>query len=726
MFSQILKSIAPDPPLVLSFEHHWKLVKLFYAAKESTQRHIDDTNLPYQLQKLLQILIQEQDESQMPESHNGHGDVIKKADCINFVLENKPLDFLTDMAVSDKPIGCKSLVLKWMRKYLTCIKNPYIDHGSILKPILKLLSTCKGAKASPYELEEVLFLEALSGIIGKTPEYRQLFIPSHQFSNSSTTGLFQTKLPNNNQLFLAPEPRINGISLIADDETDDVLNNEDSRKRQDPISPSCSKQKLNCNCVADDRFVLLDTIVSYIDSADSEIVVRTCEAILILVANDENNCEAEKTSLASLSTVIADKIIHSAELIPEDMLLEDVSDCNVSWGLFPKDDDDHHFIGQFQLTSFLCWLDFADSVANANRLVATECGKLFREQVLEKIVEPNLLGSTVHFGLILSSKIISQIHSETLSDEIATWLVGTNISGTDCLLNILLENAIDDSSILLPILQLVDALLNSPNEQILNSMIFVYVNTRGYFDSTKARPTENSLSEPKQSCENENSSSNILKTVNKFLSLLPLDTSRETGSESIGTSYEDYIIDASRLYRQKRRQVANFHWQQSELMVPSEATNGECLEVVTTSSDDTFYEGPLLTLLFNHLENMEKQPYETNLASIAIISKLALLPHPLLHEILLCTDFPVKPGARTLFLVIESLSKHLLCEIQLVPNFMQKISETAKRLLSNPPLLGETIFEVENAEPLFEALIVLDEFVKELAAIIFVKHELTD
>lgn len=136
-------------------------------------------------------------------------------------------------------------------------------------------------------------------------------------------------------------------------------------------------------------------------------------------------------------------------------------------------------------------------------------------------------------------------------------------------------------------------------------------------------------------------------------------------------------------------------------------------------SEDNFNEGPLLRLLFNHVKNMANQQYELNLAIIAILSKLALLPHPYLHEILLNPEIPVAPGATTLWMCLQSLAKQLLLEIPRIENFQQKIADTGKRLLTNPPMISEND---EEADPMFEAIIVLEEFCKELAAIAFVKY----
>lgn len=52
------------------------------------------------------------------------------------------------------------------------------------------------------------------------------------------------------------------------------------------------------------------------------------------------------------------------------------------------------------------------------------------------------------------------------------------------LLTILIENAYENSDILLPTLQFIESLLDNTNERILHGMIFRFVNTRGYYDSS--------------------------------------------------------------------------------------------------------------------------------------------------------------------------------------------------------------------------------------------------
>lgn len=109
-------------------------------------------------------------------------------------------------------------------------------------------------------------------------------------------------------------------------------------------------------------------------------------------------------------------------------------------------------------------------------------------------------------------------------------------------------------------------------------------------------------------------------------------------------------------------------------------------------SVEQFYEGPLLRLLFNHVREMAQHPYELNIAVIAMLSKLSFLPHPYLHEILLNPEIPIARGTNTLWSSMQALAHHLLLEIPRIEGFQKRITETAGRLLINPPMLRLDIF----------------------------------
>lgn len=73
---------------------------------------------------------------------------------------------------------------------------------------------------------------------------------------------------------------------------------------------------------------------------------------------------------------------------------------------------------------------------------------------------------------------------------------------------------------------------------------------------------------------------------------------------------------------------------------------------------------------------------------IAIISKLALLPQPYLHELLLIPDLFVHKKQLTLFKAMRILSEKLLTDIPRKTDYQLKIKNTAKRLLNNSATLN--------------------------------------
>ncbi|GAB0097416.1 protein FAM160B1-like [Sergentomyia squamirostris] len=744
--------LAPPPTPLQDFEYHWRIIKNFYANDHDLQVHITNTNIPFHLEEMLQILIREQNtpsEEYKPD---------EKKECLDFLLEAKPLDSFIDHALSDTPPGIRVLVLSWLRRFLSCIEDPPVTHSSIFHPIQKLLSLCIG-NGSPYEKEEILFLTSVAAVVRKNPSYVNLFLPSHQHLVPFTSTLCgAANPPTRNPLFDCSKKDTKKISLVPDTvpaasssgdhaEQNDTEICDNNSSHRDSISSS--KVTFNCDCdEKEDRFTLLDSIVRYLDSPDHTIVVRAGEAALILtsLSTTDVTCGAVKSSLDSFGDSLIAKVSHFCQRIPEDMNPEDIEDVNVSWGLNPRDSDTVDFIGRPQLVEFFAWLDYADCVAKECDCLHPNLSDKFRSLVLQGVLEPSLLDTNVAFMLLLTAKIIRQIHSVAFMNEIATWLVAEeNISaivGGDCLLTILIENCQHNTGLVFHTLLFVESLLENPNERILHALLFCYLNRRGYCDPT-AQATQSWSDEEDEREKRRGSATiaiksrtlapnNIMKIINNFLLLLP----KQMLNESVGTCYEEYMKDANQHYKIWIRKTEHFHWPMEAVFAERDPTP-ECISPISGTfvsnrgpkresqcndsgiSEENFYEGPLLRLLFRHIRNMATQPYEFNLGVIAVMSKLAFLPQPYLHEILLNSEVAVAPGAATLWTVLQDVAKQLLMEIPRIEGFQQKIAQTEERLLVNPPLLNEPS---DKNEMLFEAIVILKEFCKELAAIAFVKY----
>lgn len=104
-------------------------MKKFYTIDQQLPKiHINDTTIPIHLEQMLQILIQE-------ETEYNKKDVEIKKECLEFVLNSRPLDLFSELAVTDTPPGATILILNWIRRFLSCLTHPKLEQESIFQPI---------------------------------------------------------------------------------------------------------------------------------------------------------------------------------------------------------------------------------------------------------------------------------------------------------------------------------------------------------------------------------------------------------------------------------------------------------------------------------------------------------------------------------------------------------------------------------------------------------------
>lgn len=112
-------------------------------------------------------------------------------------------------------------------------------------------------------------------------------------------------------------------------------------------------------------------------------------------------------------------------------------------------------------------------------------------------------------------------------------------------------------------------------------------------------------------------------------------------------------------------------------------------DLTSQSSEEEFDEGPFFKMIFKLLSNMTSQPYQVNLHLTSIISKLALLPHPNLHEYLLNPMLPTAKKTQTLFKTLQDLARRLTMEIPRLRNYSKIIENTRLQLMSEDPSYDE-------------------------------------
>ncbi|XP_052226336.1 FHF complex subunit HOOK interacting protein 2A-like isoform X2 [Dreissena polymorpha] len=205
----------------------------------------------------------------------------------------------------------------------------------------------------------------------------------------------------------------------------------------------------------------------------------------------------------------------------------------------------------------------------------------------------------------------------------------------------------------------------------------------------------------------------VHKVVNCFLTLLPEDL--KSSNQTSDSGYDMYLKDA--------------HKQFSSL-VDACKSGGYATAQSGNKSEPVpqFYEGAFLRMVLDRLSHLLDQSYPINLQLTSVVSKLALVPHPCLHEFLLEPYLPLRQGTRNLHTVFKKIASEIQSQFSVERDLGVKLYRVRRRLMGQSSSMHSVrqaatkTFERAGAESRLEAIIVFEEFCKELSAIAFVKH----
>jgi hypothetical protein len=208
------------------------------------------------------------------------------------------------------------------------------------------------------------------------------------------------------------------------------------------------------------------------------------------------------------------------------------------------------------------------------------------------------------------------------------------------------------------------------------------------------------------------SSNTAQEGITTFLSFFP---GTKYGSD---TSYADYLVDArSRIAGTARRYGVDAGGEAD--------AEAEARAAATTGSVDgerpTWTEPPLLTALFDATQVFFTLPLPCQLMITSVWTRLAQVPDPQLHQLLLDPHAPLRPGVRSLAGTLRTLRGTVDRSFMEKPVLVGGLAEARESLGAG----GAT----ETGSPdaiadrrLLRGVAVLVEFCKELAACIQVKH----
>jgi len=727
MLGLLSSVVAPDVPPVEDFKHHWEKFLNYYATKQHCElksEPIEATKLTFHINKMLKLLVEEQSSTQV---------LHQLTPSLEFLLHHDVLDILVTLCQADSPPGIRPYIFNVFIFLLEKIKYALLPETSCHQPMRRLVLVCTLTKASPTESQEIKFITMLCGKIKRKPDLIHIFLDSSVKDVGVTPCSFDTSRQSSGRVSRDSQ----GVNLVNIEKL--AINVKDAL---------ASLQN---------KHLLAAALLNYLDSAD---YILSCSAMesLLLISSLESDLAAQALITGSpFLSMLLSRLTTLFTSIPEKVEPARIEEILVNWVQahhhHSEEMQDPTFIGRTELLAFFSFLDFLDHLIRLSHSFTAQClATEIKEQFFEYYIEPMLLpevgvnDDNLLYGLALTSQCWLHIKSDRLAHAFSVWLLGEELpnqvsSSSHGLKERLLSLCSSSGIIGLESIRMFDILLSSPCPYILDRLVTVQMECRGYH-LANANPEAmiNSWSDVEDEREKiENLSdqikrnsqtvtpsrtlapSNIHRLVNCWLYLVPDQLRLD---EVRGSGYDQYVADASKQVEEVAKDCCSFDW-------PREATGG-CEKSETSSSDSRaeadpsrhWSEGPFLAVIFDQLANCLDNDYDSNLQLTSIISKLAQLPHPYLHEYLLNPTIPLVPGVRSLYTVLKDVLGKAVVKSESIRHFPLKMLGCRKKLLgdqNSSPSSKELSCDPEE-QVLLESILVLDEFCKELAAVTFVKY----
>ncbi|XP_021378566.1 protein FAM160B1-like isoform X2 [Mizuhopecten yessoensis] len=735
---QAVEALAPQIPLQEEFVYHWKSVTGYFMDNKGDKLPVDQTSIPVHLDQMVVLLQQEESEA----DRNTTGP------CMEYLLQHKLLETLYSLGRTDHPPGMKQAVLTFFTKLLSRLEQPLLPHVNVHRAVHRLVKACGEVKAAPSEIEEIQFLCTVCAKIKEDPYLVNFFIDMPK--KKTTPGAAKPVTAQPCEVSHQPP------------------------EEQAPTSASMKKE-----------FSLVSSLLILTHSADSRVAVKACEGLMLCASLPEPaaaQCIVEDTSFC---TELSQRLVESYLKLPSLVNPVDLENVEAKWGLdvITESEDHQTFLGKRHLVSFLSWLDYCDQLIGlSNPTVAKALAQSIRNLFLGVIMEPSIL-QTSESGAVLATAYLTRclrtISSPPLLLEFSKFILGDSrepevASEADSPVRDRLIQRCNHLSdeLCLVTLKLFDTLLQKEEEHILHNLVLRNMIGRKYYkeeepevkeeestgatenvtvvnpptdpvsisetvsktegsvsdSGTEAKPLVNGL-ERSLSVDSTGTGSSLSfsstpitspsrgksevhKIVNSFLTLLPEEL--KSSYQTADSGYDMYLRDAHKQFKDVSTMCAGWTW-------PSEAVpKGD-------NPESAFYEGGFLKMLLDKLSHMLHQSYSMNLQVTLLVSKLAMLPHPHLSEYLLEPSLSVQDGTRTLFSVLTKIASEINVKLGNDPGLSQKLVVARKQLMGMSQnihrlrKLNTTNIGLEGQGQL-EAIIVLEEFCKELSAIAFVKH----
>ncbi|KAK7473350.1 hypothetical protein BaRGS_00020683 [Batillaria attramentaria] len=694
---QAVDTFSPNLSPQEEFIYHWKCVTGYFVDNRDGRQKIEETAIGGHVERMLEILQEEE---------MGSDEIGTTGPCLEYLLQHRLLDTLYTLGRTDQPPGMKQVVLSFFTRLLSRLRHPLLPHVNVHRAVQRLIKACGEVKAAPTEKEEIEFLCTVCAKIKTDPYLVNFFLENAAKKQGDKKGETKT-----------------GDAIVQPPKT---------------------------AAVASLRFGLVDALVSLARSEDAWVAVKACEGLMLCASLPEPTaaaCLVERTELCSfLSTRLATLF----DGVPTTVTPALIDSVEAKWGFdtVGEREEEQGFTGRRRIVALLAWLDYVDRMAEAaNPTVAIALSRHASQELLRSRLEPALLQAS-ESGVIIATAYLTRclrtVCSSALLKEFCYFILGSDrtpepVGCSEPVLRYRLLERFNHLSeeVCLVTLRLFDTLLQKEEEHIFHNLVLRNLLGRDYFsppalqenqrnpseeaeadpsNPTKGPRSGSSASSPDSSCPASPASigssgipssptrPEVHKVVNSFLCLLPEEA--KSSYQTADSSYDMYLRDAHKQYAGLEEVCKTWGWPSKVKVLPE-----------FQQQQEEFYEGSFLRMLFSKVEGMLDQSHAVNLLVTGLAARLALIPHPALHEFLLDPFLSVSPGVHTLCTTLKKVSAEIEAYMKSEPEFGQKL------LLARKQLLGIT-YNIQKFEDQgrMEAVIVLEEFCKELSAIAFVKH----
>uniref|UniRef100_A0A672LDG5 Protein FAM160B2-like n=1 Tax=Sinocyclocheilus grahami TaxID=75366 RepID=A0A672LDG5_SINGR len=697
---QTLETSEPSINLLDSFVDHWKAITNYYIETTDESRPVKQTDIPWRLRQMLDILVFE-------ETQQGE----ETGPCMEYLLQHKLLETLCTLGKAQYPPGMSQQVTSFFSKVLSQIQKPVLHLINVYRPVQKLIHLC-GLPDSKTETDESQFLFAVCTRVKKDPYVLNYILEITKDSQKRCSSTSDEALEEGCSGAACPE------------------------RAPSPPPPSSNTAT-----------GIIPVLMHLGKSQKSRVVLRSMESLLLLVSlpqEDTGHLLAEGTPLCHL---LAQRLTELYCLIPSSLDPADIHSYSGAQWRCDSTEESQSFPSSENVQRFFSFLDYCNELTKeAPRVLGVKLARAIHLQWLKGVTRPHLLqmseaGLLVHTALLSCS--VRHIHSPALLEELVQFLLGSDThcekqqdAHTHVLRYRLIENCnhISDE-ISITTLRLFEELLQKPSKSILTNLVLRNLEKRNYrlpgsgvvderhgvesdvleeseeleedpfftdmYEDSGFGSQEPLLSLPSvRERHNPSAHTQLADIVNSFLCLVPQEA--KTSHLVQGAGYDTYVHDAHKLLKECIALSRDWNW-------PDSAKTTE------TNPATDFYEGHFLQILFDRIARILEQPYELNLQVTSVLSRLAVFPHPHLHEYLLDPYISLSPGARSLFSTLVRVIGELMQRIQHIHNVTDKLMMIRRQLMG---LEEETMVDDVT---LLKGVIVLEEFCKELAAIAFVK-----